>query len=169
MHLLKTEESGRCMLCQPPAAPRKPFLQKNVEISSRVRRKLNFDFFADDENVEEKAMKRLKINLPMPFPLNHQQSRQPQQTNTSNRSTSSQLHQSSPNSVGETALANIGNDSNTNQLIPNASINRINNNNNNNTSGEYDSTELDISIYSTPDATEYIIGGENESLSPVGH
>lgn len=43
----------------PPPAPRKPIIKREIDVSTRVRRKLNFDYYENTE-VEIKSRKRLR-------------------------------------------------------------------------------------------------------------
>ena len=134
MHLLKEEEaSRRCHICQPPPAPQKPFLQKNIEISSRIRRKLNFDFCADDEELQ---VKKLRINLSIPVVVDHQSKNTEAIKHSPSTTTSSTERSDSQKQNGE--ITNSGNSS----------------------------TDLDTSIFSTPDQTERT---GVKSTSPVDH
>ena len=153
MHLLKSVEADNrhCQICQPPPAPQKPFLQKNIEISSRVRRKLNFDFFADDceeGNGDHLQIKRLKINLPTTF-LNTGRYHQQQHSNNINNNlkNSSSSTNSDPPTAGRTTM-----------LSPKINFHRQNDSQSSETTNSDDSLSIeslsDTSIYSTPDQTE---------------
>ena len=177
MHLLNSVEAGnrRCQICQPPPAPQKPFLQKNIEISSRVRRKLNFDFFADDcDDSDHLQIKRLRINLPKTSFLNagSQQQQQQQQNNINNnilKNSSSSSNFDPPTTTERTTM-----------ISPKSNFHQQHQELNNSqsldiTNSSEDSpveSSLNTSIYSTPDQTEAttttIIVGETKK-SPIDH
>ena len=159
MHLIQEDDPSRVVL-QPPPAPRKQFLQKNIEVSSRVRRKLNFDFCADTPN-DEPLMKRLRINIPTFDKMlnNNQYNTEKHQdyTNDTNSSThhqSRQIHRNEPfppmtripNTEESLLMSDLSDDSAYEE-------------------NSEESNELDTSIYSTPEKKLSNV----EDDSPVDH
>lgn len=173
MHLLNSVEADnrRCQICQPPPAPQKPFLQKNIEISSRVRRKLNFDFFADDcDDSDHLQIKRLRINLPTTTFLNTSLQQQQQQQNINNnilKNSSSSSNFDPPSTTERTTM--ISPKSNFHQQLNNIQSSDTTNSSENSPV----ESSLNSSIYSTPDQTEAtamttMIFGETKK-SPIDH
>ena len=172
MHLLNSVEADnrRCQICQPPPAPQKPFLQKNIEISSRVRRKLNFDFFADDcDDSDHLQIKRSRINLPTTTFLNTslQQQQQNHINNNILKNSSLSSNFDPPSTTERTTM--ISPKSNFHQQLNNIQSSDTTNSSENSPV----ESSLNSSIYSTPDQTEAtamttMIFGETKK-SPIDH
>lgn len=164
MHLIQEEDPSRVVL-EPPPAPRKQFLQKNIEVSSRVRRKLNFDFYADDKMDEQPPMKRLRINIPTFDKMmnNNQYGSEKHQNCTNNTQLSTQndslqIDHSEPLSQ-MTRISNVEESLLMSDLSDESSYEDELEN------SEETNNELDTSIYSTPDKTLLSVADD----SPVDH
>jgi len=148
---------------QPPPAPRKLFIQKNIEVSTRVRRKLNFDFCANDDE-DEPVLKKIKISIPEMFLAGYRVNETPvtAASHMVNHKEVGKVKSHSPANASAMRFTRIiapscgmddhGNDSDFSEILTDDE-------------DESDTDDFDTSIYSTPHKEN----PSDDNESPVDH